>query len=227
MVTEREKGLRQALRTMGMLDSAFWGSWMVTEIVVSLIFTLLLIAFGAMFQFSFFLKNSFGLVCGLCVWSAILCSRPNQMPFQLVLIWATQPTPAPATLQVFLLFFLFQWAMISFAFFISTWISKGSAAVNLGFVIFIVGWISQSIIAFGYPYTPGVPGWLEVECTVWVCSLIEWRTASCTTLVSYKSTPTHSSLPIPLFSCREYMECPCTHRCPHPLALVHAGQGLD
>ena len=62
LVTERERGLRQALRTAGMLESAYWLSWLAVELGAALLFSLLLIAFGAMFQFAFFLKNSFGLV---------------------------------------------------------------------------------------------------------------------------------------------------------------------
>lgn len=34
VVTEKELGLRQALRTMGMMDSAFWLSWMAVEVRV-------------------------------------------------------------------------------------------------------------------------------------------------------------------------------------------------
>lgn len=35
---------------------------MAVEVLAAVVFTLLLIAFGAMFQFEFFLLNSFGLV---------------------------------------------------------------------------------------------------------------------------------------------------------------------
>jgi hypothetical protein len=34
VVAEREMKLRQALRTMGMLDSAFWLSWASTELIL-------------------------------------------------------------------------------------------------------------------------------------------------------------------------------------------------
>lgn len=116
IVAEREKGLRQALRTTGMLDSAFWLSWTASELVIGLLNTLLLIAFGAAFQFRFFLRNSFWLV--------------------------------------FFLFFCFQLSMTSVAFLLSTFLSKGNAATNMGFTIFIVGWIMQSVVAFGFPFTP-------------------------------------------------------------------------
>lgn len=66
VVAEREKGLRQALKTMGMLESAFWLSWMAVEVLASLLFTLLLIAFGAMFQFKFLLTNNFWVVGSCC-----------------------------------------------------------------------------------------------------------------------------------------------------------------
>lgn len=116
MVAERERGLRQALKTSGMLDSAFWLSWAAVELAISIIFTLLTIAFGAMFQFKYFLNNSFAVV--------------------------------------FLLFLLFQWAMVGVAFLLSTLISKTSTAINLGFVIFILGWVLQTAIAFDFPYSP-------------------------------------------------------------------------
>ena len=34
MVGEQELGLRQMLRTMGMLDSAYWLSWMLFEVQI-------------------------------------------------------------------------------------------------------------------------------------------------------------------------------------------------
>ena len=52
MVLERELKLRQALKTMGMMDSAFWTSWTVYELAMSLITSLLLAGFGAMWQVS-------------------------------------------------------------------------------------------------------------------------------------------------------------------------------
>ena len=104
------------MTTSGMLDSAFWASWVFIELVISLIFSLFLMAFGYMFQFDYFLVNSFGVT--------------------------------------FLLFLLFQWAMMGFAFFLSAFISTSNAAVNLGFIVFLVGWILQAAINFDFPYTP-------------------------------------------------------------------------
>ena len=124
VVSEREKGLRQAMTTSGMLDSAFWCSWLFIEIIISVLFSLLLVAFGAMFQFDFFLKNSFGVV--------------------------------------FLLFLLFQWAMIGLAFFLAPFIGTTNGAINTGFVVFLVGWIFQAAIAFDFPYSPEYIGSIPI-----------------------------------------------------------------
>lgn len=62
IVTEKELGLRQALTVAGMVDSAFWMSWLAVEIVISVIYSLLLIASGCIFQFEYFLDNSIGVV---------------------------------------------------------------------------------------------------------------------------------------------------------------------
>ena len=62
MVSEKQSGMKQALRTMGMLDSAYWASWAVWEICLNLFTSLLNIAFGCIFQFKFFLENSFLLI---------------------------------------------------------------------------------------------------------------------------------------------------------------------
>ncbi len=52
--------------------------------------------------------------------------------------------------------FLLQLAMSSFAFLLSTLVSKASTAVNLGFVIFVVGWIMQA----RFPDEPTLLGFL-------------------------------------------------------------------
>jgi len=81
--TERELRLRAALNLMGLRvswclplqdvclatqnasphvlqDSVYWSSWMITYIFLQTWTVLFLIAFGAAFQFSFFLDNNFG-----------------------------------------------------------------------------------------------------------------------------------------------------------------------
>lgn len=54
---------------------------------------------------------------------------------------------------VFLVFFMFQFTMIGFAFTLATFISKASAATTVGFSMFIVGFLTQMVTVFGWPYT--------------------------------------------------------------------------
>ena len=61
ILMEREAKITQSLFTMGMLRSAYWLSWIAWETIMSLVVTLITIAFGAIVQLDFFLKNSFGL----------------------------------------------------------------------------------------------------------------------------------------------------------------------
>jgi hypothetical protein len=46
LVGEKQAGLRLALRNMGMLDSAYWASWMAFDAVITLLTALLLVLFG-------------------------------------------------------------------------------------------------------------------------------------------------------------------------------------
>ncbi|KAJ8620984.1 hypothetical protein MRB53_029513 [Persea americana] len=54
---------------------------------------------------------------------------------------------------LFLVFFLFQFNMIGFAFMISTFISRSSSATTVGFSIFIIGFLTQLVTTFGFPYS--------------------------------------------------------------------------
>ncbi|MCO5612676.1 hypothetical protein L7F22_066945 [Adiantum nelumboides] len=65
LVAERELKLRQAMSMMGLLDSAYWLSWIVWDFCLSLISSLLLVLFGMMFGFYLFTHNSFRLL--LCL----------------------------------------------------------------------------------------------------------------------------------------------------------------
>jgi hypothetical protein len=47
LVSEREAGLRTALRNMGMLDSSYWASWMAFDAVMALLGATLILVFGA------------------------------------------------------------------------------------------------------------------------------------------------------------------------------------
>ncbi|KAJ1401643.1 P-loop containing nucleoside triphosphate hydrolase [Sesbania bispinosa] len=62
LVTEKELKLRQAMNVMGLYDSAYWLSWLTWEAVVTLLSSLLIVLFGMMFQFRFFLKNNFAVI---------------------------------------------------------------------------------------------------------------------------------------------------------------------
>jgi ABC-type multidrug transport system ATPase subunit len=62
LVTEKELRLRQMMATMGLIDSAYWITWLLWEVVLVLISSLLLVLFGMMFQFNFFINNNFGIL---------------------------------------------------------------------------------------------------------------------------------------------------------------------
>ncbi|KAL6662135.1 hypothetical protein ACP70R_001519 [Stipagrostis hirtigluma subsp. patula] len=115
LVTEKELKLRQAMSIMGLYESAYWLSWCTWEAFLTLLSALFTVLFGMMFQFDFFLKNSFGIL--------------------------------------FLLFFLFQLNMLSFAFMISTFVTKAASATTVGFAIFIIGFLTQLVTTFGFPYS--------------------------------------------------------------------------
>lgn len=61
LVYEKEKGLRQALRTMGMSDSAYWLSWLTWQVVINFLSTIALIVTGLIMQFDIFIENDFGI----------------------------------------------------------------------------------------------------------------------------------------------------------------------
>lgn len=61
LVYEKERGLRQALRTVGMTDAAYWLSWLTWQVVMNFFSTLALIITGLIMQLDIFLHNSFGL----------------------------------------------------------------------------------------------------------------------------------------------------------------------
>lgn len=59
VVMEREQGLRQSLSTMGMLDSAYYVSWALWELLMSLASTLVIMVSGYIFQFKIMKDNNF------------------------------------------------------------------------------------------------------------------------------------------------------------------------
>uniref|UniRef100_A0A1J3GNC3 ABC transporter A family member 2 n=1 Tax=Noccaea caerulescens TaxID=107243 RepID=A0A1J3GNC3_NOCCA len=62
LITEKELKLRQAMTMMGVFDTAYWLSWLTWEGMLTALSALLTVVFGMMFQFDFFLKNSFPVV---------------------------------------------------------------------------------------------------------------------------------------------------------------------
>ncbi|XP_059443724.1 ABC transporter A family member 2-like isoform X2 [Corylus avellana] len=62
LITEKELKLRQAMNMMGLYDSAYWLSWLTWEGFLTLLSSLFLVLFGMIFQFDFFLNNSFAVV---------------------------------------------------------------------------------------------------------------------------------------------------------------------
>ncbi|KAI8472921.1 MAG: hypothetical protein J3K34DRAFT_383970 [Monoraphidium minutum] len=65
LVTEKDSGLRQAMRTMGLMDSSYWGSWVIFDLAFGVLLTLVIIFSGMILQFRFFLANDFGLLFAL------------------------------------------------------------------------------------------------------------------------------------------------------------------
>ncbi|KAK7836996.1 abc transporter a family member 2 [Quercus suber] len=59
LITEKELKLRQAMSMMGLYDTAYWLSWFTWEGALTLLSSLFIVLFGMMFQFDFFLHNSF------------------------------------------------------------------------------------------------------------------------------------------------------------------------
>ncbi|KXZ51812.1 hypothetical protein GPECTOR_11g253 [Gonium pectorale] len=62
VVAEKELGLKQALRTMGMADSAYWLSWAVWEVTLAFIVAHSICIYGLILQFDLFLNNNYGLL---------------------------------------------------------------------------------------------------------------------------------------------------------------------
>src|SRR4051812_9408212 len=61
IVQEKELKLRAIMQIMGLYDSVYWVTWFLTLGTYSTATVFILIIFGCIFQFNFFLKNAFGL----------------------------------------------------------------------------------------------------------------------------------------------------------------------
>ncbi|PON34694.1 ABC transporter A, ABCA [Parasponia andersonii] len=62
LVVEKELKLRQAMTMMGLYDSAYWLSWLTWEGILTFLSSLLIVLFGTIFRFDFFLNNSLAVV---------------------------------------------------------------------------------------------------------------------------------------------------------------------
>mmetsp|Transcript_12303 Transcript_12303/g.40386 ORF Transcript_12303/g.40386 Transcript_12303/m.40386 type:complete len:2003 (+) Transcript_12303:62-6070(+) len=75
VVTEKHRKLRAAMKTAGMMDSAWWVSWFGFFLLQALLNSLLLVAFGHMFGFSLYSNNDFSLLfCVLLLFSISMTS---------------------------------------------------------------------------------------------------------------------------------------------------------
>lgn len=61
ILVEKEKHLVDSMRQMGMMDTAYWLSWIITNTASNTLMVLILIAFGCIFNLELFLENAFGL----------------------------------------------------------------------------------------------------------------------------------------------------------------------
>jgi hypothetical protein len=46
LVSEKDSGLRQAMRTMGLMESSYWGSWLVFDLTFAVILALVIVLSG-------------------------------------------------------------------------------------------------------------------------------------------------------------------------------------
>jgi hypothetical protein len=65
IVAEKDGGLRQAMRTMGLMESSYWASWVVFDLAFGTLLTLVIILSGMALRFRFFLANDFSLLFAL------------------------------------------------------------------------------------------------------------------------------------------------------------------
>ena len=113
IVIEKQLKLRDAMRQIGLMDSAYWSSWIISSVVINTSATLALIAMGAIAQFPFFLLNDFGcyfIHLWISLWmfscAALLISSLTH----------SEQTASNIGLLFFLLFYLFG-QLVTFLFF--------------------------------------------------------------------------------------------------------------
>ncbi|XP_024541685.1 ABC transporter A family member 2 [Selaginella moellendorffii] len=62
LVSEKELKLRQAMSVMGLMDSVYWSTWLIWDVCLTFLSSMVLVLSGMMFQFNFFLDNDFGVL---------------------------------------------------------------------------------------------------------------------------------------------------------------------
>lgn len=72
----------QAMSIMGLYDSAYWLSWFTWEAFLTVVAALFTVLFGMMFQFNFFLHNSFAVLFLL-----FFLFQLNMVIFSLAYVW--------------------------------------------------------------------------------------------------------------------------------------------
>ena len=103
LVSEKQYKLRDAMKQIGMMDGAYWTSWLLSSILTNTLSTILLIIMGSIAQFPFFLINDF-LVYFIHFWLtmfAFTCSA-----FFVSSLVGNERTAINFGLFMFILFFL-------------------------------------------------------------------------------------------------------------------------
>lgn len=65
LVSEKESGVLQALKNMGLKEPAFWASWLLSEVIVSALHTAVVIITASLLDIPLFVNNSRFLVATL------------------------------------------------------------------------------------------------------------------------------------------------------------------
>lgn len=79
LVTEKDSGLRQAMRTMGLIDSSYWGSWLLFDLGFATLLTLVIVFSGGAEEFAAaWMKPPGGSCFSHCSWH--VCSSGPKGP---------------------------------------------------------------------------------------------------------------------------------------------------
>lgn len=160
LVTEKDSGLRQAMRTMGLLESSYWGSWIVFDLSFGTVLSLAIIGSGG--QRADEQRGRGSSSMHACCWQCMLrapsskkprdglCLPPCWCQAQRTPLCAPPRHPCPGMVLrfrfflandfrlLFALFWLFLAAISGFIYFVSAFVRKPQAAVYVGFLVFLV-----------------------------------------------------------------------------------------